>query len=195
MIFEALSVLAIFILLMTTLIQLVSQNGRLNIIALALQYLASFWLISLLWPFGMAAVKLVVGWMVCAILGSTPLFLHQDANPPQDFPGRLFRVLTAGMVWILVFSIAPIMVTWIPTGMVILWGGLTLLGMGLLQLGMTNQPSRIIIGLLTVMSGFEILYSVLETSVLVAGLLAMVNLGLAFIGSYLISNTIPAESL
>jgi hypothetical protein len=42
-----------------------------------------------------------------------------------------------------------------------------------------------VIGLLTVISGFEILYATLEASVLMTGLLAILNIGLAFLGAYL----------
>ncbi len=44
-----------------------------------------------------------------------------------------------------------------------------------------------IIGLLTALSGFEILYAAVETSVMVAGLQAIVTLGLALIGAYLLA--------
>jgi hypothetical protein len=186
MIYEILSILSVLLLMISSLVLLVNQNWWWNIIALAVQYLACFWLINLVWPLGMAAVKLIVGWMACAVLGSTPHLFESDRSLMTDVPGRIFRLVTAGMVWILVFSIAPKALEWIPTGMVIIWGGLVLVGMGLLQLGMTNKPARTIVGLLTLMSGFEILYSVLETSVLVTGLLALINLGLALVGSYLL---------
>jgi hypothetical protein len=39
---------------------------------------------------------------------------------------------------------------------------------------------------MTVLSGFEILYAAVEGSVLVAALLAIINLGLALVGSYLL---------
>ena len=58
-----------------------------------------------------------------------------------------------------------------------------LAGIGLLHLGMTARPQRVVMGLLTVIAGFEVLYSGLERSVLVAGLLGVVNLGLALAGS------------
>ena len=61
-----------------------------------------------------------------------------------------------------------------------------LIGMGLLQLGMTTQSFRVILGLLTTLSGFELLYAPLETSVLVAGLLVVINLGIALVGSYMV---------
>lgn len=40
-------------------------------------------------------------------------------------------------------------------------------------------------GLLTTISGFELMYAAVENSVLVAGLLAVVTLGLALVGAYL----------
>jgi len=55
-----------------------------------------------------------------------------------------------------------------------------------LHLGMTLQPLRVILGLLTTLLGFEVLYSVVENSILVAGLLVVVTLGLALTGCYLL---------
>jgi hypothetical protein len=60
--------------------------------------------------------------------------------------------------------------------------------MGLLHLGLTAQPLRVVIGLLTVLAGIDIFYAVIESSTLVAGLLASVNLALSLIGAYLIVN-------
>jgi hypothetical protein len=65
------------------------------------------------------------------------------------------------------------------------FGGLLLAGMGLLHLGVTDQILRVTIGLMTVLAGFEIIYAAVENSVLVAALLAIINLGLALAGSYL----------
>ena len=39
---------------------------------------------------------------------------------------------------------------------------------------------------MTVLSGFEILYAAVEGSILVAALLATINLGLALVGAYLL---------
>ena len=156
-------------------------------ISLALQYLSVFWLVSLVWSLPMSTVKLVVGWMVTAIIGAS--------QPGEDyvedkFPGNagvIIRLLSVVMVALVVASLVPFLGSIIQTGMVTLWGGLILIGMGLLQLGMTTRVSRIILGLFTLLAGFEILYAVVERSVLVAGLLAVINLGLAMVGSYLLA--------
>jgi hypothetical membrane protein len=55
-----------------------------------------------------------------------------------------------------------------------------------LHLGWTANPFRVITGLLTVLTGFEIFYSAVEISALVAGLLAVVTLGLSLVGAYMI---------
>ena len=57
--------------------------------------------------------------------------------------------------------------------------------MGLLHLGVTDRILQVTIGLMTVLAGFEILYAAVESSTLVTALLAVINLGLALTGSYL----------
>jgi hypothetical protein len=68
-----------------------------------------------------------------------------------------------------------------------------LFGLGLLQLGLTEKPLGVTLGLLTVLSGFEILYAVVESSTLVSGLLACVHLGLALAGGYLLAGETVSE--
>jgi hypothetical protein len=185
---EILSIVAIVVIMITSTFLYVSQRWRFSILILAVQFLAVFWLVSLMWSFGLAAVKLVVGWMVCAVLGSVQPSYEIMRDEFSQSSGILFRVLVAILVWLLVFSLAPSVIKLIPTGLVVIWGGLLLIGMGLLQLGMTNKPPRIILGLITLLSGFEILYASVEDSILVAGLLTLVNLGLALAGTYFITS-------
>jgi hypothetical protein len=52
---------------------------------------------------------------------------------------------------------------------------------------MTTSPFYIIVGIMTVFFGFELLYASIETSILINGLLAAMNLLVALVGSYLIS--------
>jgi hypothetical protein len=195
LILEGIAVFAVILAMGASLVPLVSRSWRLTILALAVQYLSVFWFISMVWPVSQAVVKLVVGWMVSAVLGSTQPSEPSGVELNTRVSSRLFRLLAAGMIFMLVFSAAPIFAGWLPTGLAVLWGGLTLVGMGLLQLGMSTRPSRVIIGLLTVLSGFEILYAVVESSILVTGLLAIINLGLAMAGSYLLSSVTMEENL
>jgi hypothetical protein len=146
----------------------------------------------------MAAIKLVTGWMAIATLGITRLNIKDvEAEPDQPWPqGRLFRIFMAGIVTVIVIAAAPSVEEIIPgIGIPVIAGSLVLMGLGLLHLGITVDPFRVILGLLTTLSGFEALYAALESSTLVAAMLSTVNLGLALVGAYLLTARSPEESV
>lgn len=188
MIFSQLAIIAVILLAGTSLALLLSQNWRWSIIALALQYLGVFWLVSLSWPLGLAVVKLVSGWMAGAIIGASQPALDMVDENFSSRAGLIFRLTAALVVLVLIFTAAPSLSGWITASYPVLAGGLILIGLGLLQLGMTTRPLRVVLGLLTVLSGFEILYAAVEQSVMVAGLTSLVSLGLALLGAYLIAS-------
>ena len=183
---------------------LVFTEWRLSILLLSIQYIAVFILVALNWPIQMAIVKLVAGWMAGAVLGMAFINSSSTSQSKGEKPksvnnnqkdkrlssfinmGGPFHLLAAGLVVLSVFYLAPQLEIWIPdikhlTGL----GGLILIGMGLLHLGFTDSPLPITIGLLTMLSGFEIIFANLEYSALVAGLLAIMTLGLSLVGTYL----------
>lgn len=176
--------LAFLMLIGASLAMLLTENWRLFIGCFALQYLAVFALISLQWSIGLASVKLVVGLMSAAILGT----VHPRKDLMYSFrsgsAGLLFRFLTALVVWLLVFSFSPAIAEWIPVSTTMLFQGMLLAGMGLLQIALSASTIRSIVGLLSIISGFEIIYAALSSSVLVTGLLGIIHLGLALAGFY-----------
>jgi hypothetical protein len=188
--------LAAILLAVTSIGLLLSRDWRWSLGLLAVQYFAAFWLVLAHWPLTMSAAKLVTGWMAAAALGMTQLGLKEDdATAETSWPqGRLFRAFAAGLVLITVTSAAQSVNVWLPdASLALVWGGLVLIGMGLLHLGINVQPLHIILGLLTTLTGFEILYVSIENSILVAGLLAIVTLGLSLTGSYLLSTDVLDE--
>ncbi len=188
--------IAVVMILVTSVGLLLVRDWRWTIILLAVQYLGIFILTLQHWPVGMASVKVVAGWMSAAILGMTRSGLpSQDIDEQDLWPrGRLFRLFAAGMV-VLIVAVATRGVDTImaDAGYAVSGGSLLLIGMGLLHLGITSYILRVVIGLMTVLSGFEVLYSAVEGSILVAALLAVINLGLALVGAYLLvaENTQP----
>jgi hypothetical protein len=189
--------IAVAIILITSTGLLIVRDWRWSIILLAVQYLCMFILTLQHWPLGMASVKLVAGWMSAAILGMTRSnFPMQDLEETDIWPrGRLFRLFAAGMILLIVSAVTPeVDSVMADAGFAVTGGSLLLIGMGLLHLGITSHILRVVIGLMTVLSGFEILYSTVEGSILVAALLAVINLGLALVGGYLlISSNAPEE--
>jgi hypothetical protein len=207
MIFETLAILVVILLGLTSTLLLVVRSWRVRIIILAAQYLGVFILVALSWPVEMAVAKLVAGWMASAILGMAMLGIPQGDQALAELPFiesrqaglpsgpvvrpqvfHVFYLLVALLIGLAAISIAPALQTWIP-GITIeqALGSLILISMGTVQLAFRYRPFGVIIGLMTVLAGFEIMYSVVESSVLVAGFLAAINLGLAMTGSYLIT--------
>lgn len=181
--------IAVIVLFITSAGLLIVRDWRWSIVLLAVQYFGMFILILQHWPLGMASVKVVAGWMSAAILGMTRSGLPTDDLDQEGLwpRGRLFRLFMAGMVVMIVAAVTPDVDTIMAdAGFPVTAGSLLLIGIGLLHLGITSHILRVVIGLMTVISGFEILYSAVEGSVLVAGLLAVINLGLALVGAYLL---------
>lgn len=187
--YEVLSLPAVGLLVLSSTILLVNRDWRWGIAALGLQYLGVFVLVAVPWPADLAVVKLVGGWMAASILGTTQVRQDGEEESRAAWPsGRLFRLLAATLIMLLVASLAERVEVWIPSqGINQVLGGLLLICMGLLHLGLRAHPLGVVVGLLTILSGFEILYAGLETSTLVAGLLAVVTLGIALAGAYLLS--------
>jgi hypothetical protein len=190
--------IVVLLLLITSTGLILVRDWRWSIILLAVQYLGMFLLTLQHWPLGMASVKLVAGWMSAAILGMTrSSFPSQEIDEQGFWPrGRLFRLFAVGMVLLIVSAmIQPVDTIMADAGYAVTAGSLILIGMGLLHLGITSYILRVVIGLMTVLSGFEILYAAVEGSILVAALLATINLGLALVGAYLLIAQNNAEQV
>ena len=193
--FENLSTPAVILLVITSTLLLVTRNWRWSIAALGLQYLGAFALVAASWPADLAVVKLVAGWMAGSVLGLT--CIHAEESVGQErLAGseRVFRLLGAVLVLVVVVSVAPKALEWVPgVSLPQARAGLLLIGVGLLLLGLTAAPFRVVLALTTVLTGFEILYAAVESSTLVAGLLALINLGIALVGAYLMTSTVSEQ--
>jgi hypothetical protein len=181
----------------TSLSIMLVRDWRWLIIFLAVQYAGVFILTLQHWPLGMASVKVIAGWMSAAILGMTRSNLVDEQSDTTGIlpQGRLFRFIAAIIVGSIAASGTPLVDTMMAdAGLAVSAGSLILIGMGLLHLGVTDRILQVTVGLMTVLAGFEILYAAVENSILVAALLAAINLGLALAGSYLMIATSAIEA-
>jgi hypothetical protein len=191
---------------LTSLVLLVVKQARHSLVVISVQYFGVFLSILAIWPFNLALIKLLTGWVTVLIL-----FLAMPASQmvaelesPSDtrsrspsrviarvlimMPEQFFRLLAAGMVLLVVISLTPKTSAWIPgVDFEHLIAGLLLMSLGLLSLGLAGRIMQTFIGLFTYLSGFEIIYAGIESSALVAGLMAGVTLALALICSYFLS--------
>lgn len=187
---DIISWIAVGVMAATSAAVLINRDWRLSLGALAVQYLAAFWLVTRHLPFVMGSTKLITGWMVVTALGMTRLGLQSTADEKENdhLPhGQWFRVILIFIVMLVTAGATPRIEASIPgLGMPVIAGSLLLIGVGLAHLSTTSDTLNVILGLLTMLTGFEVLYAAIESSILVAGLLAITNLGLGLTGSYLL---------
>jgi hypothetical protein len=149
------------------------------------------------WPIEIAVVKLVAGWIAGAVLGLALINLPQGLYSERSgyLANVIFRILAAILAGLFAFAGGTILVPGFPEiTLDQAHGSMMLITLGLIHLGLTTQPFRVILGLLTALSGIEIIFSAVESSILIAGLLATVILGLAVIGAYLLITPTIEES-
>ena len=190
MIPDFLFILSVVVAFITATILIISWDWRISIFFLAIQYLCVFVLVSMSWSLETAAVKLVAGWIACAVMGLALLNIPGESikGNPKLISDIIFRLMASILAGLFAFTGGANLVIWLPEVTVQqAYGSMILAALGLLHLGLTNHPFRVVLGLLTVLSGFEILYAAVESSILITGLLAIVTLGLALVGAYLLT--------
>ena len=162
---------------------LLSTDWRWTIAGLAIQYLVAFLLVSRVWPLGLSAIKLVSGWLTCVLLSmsATPDLFEEDSLSVRS--ARFFRLFSTLFILMIVMAVAPGINAWLPIPYDHLLTGLLMIGMGILQMGFSQIHFKIMLGLLSLLIGFEILYAPLEGSALLAAILAGITLALGLIGS------------
>jgi hypothetical protein len=100
-----------------------------------------------------------------------------------DFP---FRVVAVAMAIVTAASLAGQPNVFLPgLSPVLKMAGYLLCGLGLFSLGLSEEPMRAGLSLLTLLSGFELLYVVVEPSLAIVALLAGVDFAVALAVSYL----------
>lgn len=185
---------------------LIINDWRVKVTFLSAQYVGVFFLVAESWALPLALIKLIAGWMAAALLGVTAAGGLKELNNEtlgnsekrvhfKDFlpvirvffKSRVFSIFAALAVIFMGLSINLNVSQGIPgLSNVQASGGLILIGMGLLSLSFYNKVLPTFLGLLTALSGFEIIFAAMEASILVAGMLAIVNIALASAGAYLL---------
>ncbi|OGO14449.1 MAG: hypothetical protein A2Y93_14270 [Chloroflexi bacterium RBG_13_68_17] len=171
-------------------LSMVLSDTRVRLSVLGLQYVCVGFLVSAALPPAVAGAKVIAGLAAVTILG-TALFLPGGHGPGRAAP-RPERLHPLHGVAVGLVGAAALALGSRP------WMGLpgmtdgaslaaaTLMALGLLQVGVSQGALRVGVGLMTVLSGFEVAYSFIEPSLAVTALLGAVHLGIALVISYLL---------
>jgi len=193
--------------LVTTGLLVISREWRLNVISLTLQYFFVVLLLTRLIRLEVAAVKGLIGWMVCMVLYLTERrvdMLGQSSAVEEETVSRRRRrwvmsartsfCLLAGLMVAVAAYTAALRLPLPEVPKDISLACYLLVGLGLLLIGLSESPMQVGMGLLTFLSGFDLFYVALEPSLAVAGLLGAVSFLIALATAYLRVAEIAASS-
>ncbi len=199
--------------LITAVLLVVSQDWRLNLLALAAQYFFIALLMTQVVRLEMAAVKALIGWLICLTFylteqqakSLTRTAGERPGSSLQDwFSGRLegwrqqgisahsaFAFIATVVVGVTAYAAASAFpLPQLPGELPLVCYSLS--GLGILLLGLSYDPLRVGVGLLMFLSGFDLFYVGLEPSLVVTGLLGAISFVMALGMAYL--KTVHAAS-
>jgi hypothetical protein len=176
----------------------VSRDWRLNVTALIIQYFFVVLLLTRLIHMEVAAVKGLIGWMICMVFYLTERRASElDQSPADDsaapsrrwwrwvISARASFCLLAGLLVSVAAYTAALRMPLPEVPADISLACYLLAGLGLLLIGLSEAPMQVGLGLLTFLSGFDLFYVALEPSLAVAGLLGAVSFLIALATAYL----------
>jgi len=187
----------------------VSREWRLNILALTVQYFFVVLLLTRLIRLELAAVKGLIGWLVCLVFYLTErrmsMIMEEEGAEKSDGevpPGRLrrwmisarasFHLLAAIVIAVAAYTAAlRIPLPEVPGDITL--ACYLLASMGLLLIGLSESPIQVGFGLLSFITGFDLFYVGLEPSLAVAGLMGAVSFLIALVSAYLSTAEVTAE--
>jgi len=207
----------------TAMILVVSRDWRLNVMALTVQYFFVVLLLTRLIRLEVAAVKGLIGWMICMVFYLTERRAsafgeHADGRHPSDvfhppvpehededaaasqryrrwvMSARSSFCLLAGLLVSVAAYTATLRFPLPEVPTDITLACYLLAGLGLLLVGLSEAPMQVGFGLLTFLLGFDLFYVALEPSLAVAGLLGAVSFVIALSTAYLRVAQIAASS-
>ena len=189
--------------LATALLLVVLRDWRWSLLALAVQYVLAGWLLTGVFepeiaP-AIAAIKVVAGLIICLTLHITARQVQWGQKEPKAGDHHLLQVGR----WMVPTSLLFRLLIGLLAAAAILYtadrgslalpelpphinlAALSLLVMGLLAMGLTDEPLTAGMGLLTLMTGFELFYHSLEQAITVISFLVGVDFLIAIITAYL----------
>ena len=191
------------------------KDWRASLLAMETQYVIVGLLLASEIRMELALIKTLVGTLLCLILYLTaravdwsraapPPAVPKDTEVDKEAPAPLpqsvlptefpFRFLAAALVMFVAYG-AAVSFPLPDVSDAISLASYTLAALGLLAMGLTDEPFKAGLGLLTFVSAFELFYTVLEPSLTVVGFLGLSNFLIALAIAYLVVARVSTPDL
>lgn len=181
------NILPILILSAACIFIFITNDWRRILIAYVVIYISAFVIIAQYWSFTFSLVKLITGLMSLVVMGIS-INRYYTVHEKKVKSELVFRLIALCLIFILVAFMVYSISNYLSIALEIVLAALLLIGFGIFQLGITHEPYKIFLAILVLFFGFELVFSANESSLLVNGLLAVVTMLIALMGSYMIIN-------
>ncbi len=132
-----------------------------------------------------ALIRLMTG-LATLLMVFISLSGKQLTFPQTPRSGLLFRLLGFILFSLIAALVSIKAANFLNFPLDVILAGLLVTFCGILELGTSGFPLKVILGILVLYCGFSTIYCSLETSILVNGLLSAINLALGVVGSYFV---------
>jgi hypothetical protein len=171
---------------------MLTDDWRKILLSYAAIYFSAFSIIAQFWSFSFSLVKLITGLMAIVVLGIS-INKHYGIPPRKINAEFIFRLVALFLVFVIMVFMVNRISNYLSVPLEITLASLLLIGFSVFQLGISLQPHRVFLAILTLFFGFELIFSANESSLLVNGLLALVSLLVALMGGFLIVNEFESD--
>ncbi len=181
------NILPVLILAAACIYIFITNDWRRILIAYVILYVCAFAIVAQYWLFTFSLVKLITGLMSLVVMG---ISINRYYTIPQKKAKSelVFRLIALCLIFILVLFMVYRISNYLSISLEIVLASLLLIGFGIFQLGITHESYKLFLAILILFFGFELIFSANETSLLVNGMLAVVTLLIALMGSFMIIN-------
>lgn len=164
---------------------MILTDWRWKMAGLAVIQLLCFIQILQIWPIALASVKLISGWMGIALMSATLASSRETKISETHTSAKVFKLMLATFSWIVISASVEKLNFWLPIPYTNLFIGLIFFFSGIFYFSQEREINGIAIGLLILLSGFDLIYSSLEGSALVTGIYGLIIILVSIISSYL----------
>jgi hypothetical protein len=181
------NIIPILILVAACVYIFITNDWRRILIAYAILYICAFAIIAQYWSFTFSLVKLITGLMSLVIMGIS-INRYYELPEKKTKSELIFRLIALCLIFILVAFMVYRISNYLSIALEIVLASMMLIGFGVFQLGITHESYKLFLAILVLFFGFELIFSANETSLLINGLLAVVTMLVALMGSFMIIN-------
>jgi hypothetical protein len=172
--------------------QIDADDHRFNLVGYLLKYIGVILLVFRIFSIQKTVIILLVGIMTTVVLGTEEFRNGLPLRLPKLTVNHIMRVLISMILFVLTFTIEPMIARWIPIPDSILFAVLFLILLGLAEFSLTGSLLIRFLALISMLLGYMLVMVFLEDATLTFAILIGTMMTIALIGAYFISESQPA---